>query len=70
MKIWRFLVGGFAVVGVLSVLLAIVVMVAVSRLAGLVGEPVEPPETIVLRLDLRDGPPDRAPTSSPFASSA
>lgn len=66
MKIWRFLVGGFAVVGLLSVLLMIVVMVAVSRLAGLAGAPVEPPETIVLRLDLREWPPDRSPTASPF----
>jgi len=67
MKIWRILVGGFAVIGLLSALLVIAVMVVTFRIVGTAGAPPVPPETIVLRLDLRSGPADRQPAGTLFS---
>ena len=67
MKIWRFLVGGFAVIGALAVLLVIAGIVVTFRIVGTSGAPPVPPDTIVLRLDLRSGPADRQPADSFFA---
>ena len=67
MKIWRILVGGFAVIGLLSALLVIAVMVVTFRIVGTAGAPPVPPETIVLRLDLRSGPADRQPADTLFS---
>ena len=66
MKIWRILVGGFAVIGFLSVLAVIAVMAITFRIVGSAGVPPEPPETIVLRLDMRTGPADRQPADPLF----
>ena len=66
MKIWRILVGGFAVIGFLSVLAVIAVMVVTFRIVGSAGAPPEPPDTIVLRLDMRTGPADRQPADPLF----
>ncbi len=66
MKIWRILVGGFAVIGFLSVLAVIAVMVITFRIVGSAGVPPEPPDTIVLRLDMRTGPADRQPADPLF----
>ena len=66
MKIWRILVGGFAVIGFLSVLAVIAVMVVTFRIVGSAGVPPEPPDTIVLRLDMRTGPADRQPADPLF----
>ena len=67
MKIWRILVGGFAVVGLLSVLAAIAVFAITFRIIGAAGVPPAPPETIVLRLDMRSGPADRQPADQLFS---
>ena len=66
MKIWRIVVGGFAVIGFLSVLAVIAVMVITFRIIGTAGVPPEPPDTIVLRLDMRAGPADRQPADPLF----
>ncbi len=61
MKIWRIVVGGFAVIGLLSVLAVIAIFAIVFSFLGSAGVPPTPPESIVLRLDLREGPADRQP---------
>ena len=66
MKIWRILVGGFAVVGVLAVVLTIAIVAVTFRIVGSGGAPPAPPDTIVLRLDMRDGAADRQPSQSLF----
>ncbi len=66
MRLWRILVGGFAVIGLLSVLAVIAVFAVTFSLLGSAGVPPAPPESIVLRLDMRTGPPDRQPQDPLF----
>ncbi len=67
MKIWRVLVGGFAAIGALATLVVIAGIIVIFRLTGESAPPSVPPETIVLRLDLRAGLADRQPADSFFA---
>lgn len=64
MKIWRILLGGFAAIGALATLIIIAGIVIIFRLTGDAAPPPEPPETIVLRLDLRAALADRQPADA------
>ncbi len=66
MRFWRFIVGVFALIGLLAVLLMAGVAAVTYNYLRFGGLEPAAPDSIVLRLDLRQGPPDRPPADPLF----